>query len=78
MSYKIKTIINGEKHTLNKVGPPIYQKHEIRSYVASEFRDVMKSMKDIEEIEYFKGNKSLFKYNYDKNYDPLNEILSMK
>ncbi len=57
--------------------PDGLKKSKIRNYVAYNFKDVMNDFKDIEEIKFFKGNKILFKYNYDKNYDPFNEIISL-
>ena len=84
MAYKIKTIINGKKHDLININefvdvfleePYGFKKSIIRNYVACNFKDVMNNFKDIKEIKIFKGNTILFKYNYDKYYDPINEII---
>ena len=52
MSYYIQVVINGKEDRLNKVGPPTFlmaetsdfvRKSMLKSYVCSNFRDIMNS-----------------------------------
>ncbi len=73
MNYTIVAIVKGEKFTITNVGEPgeafeeesdIIRKTVLRGYVASIYSDKITSLEDIEEIQYKKGRKLLFKYKY--------------
>ena len=72
MSYKIEATIKGEKYVLNKVGPPTYlekepemlQKTMWKGYISQNFRDIMTSLDDLQEVKYLKGNKILIQFKY--------------
>ena len=73
MSYYIKVVINGKEDRLNKVAPPTFlmaetydfvRKSMLKSYVCSNFRDIMNSSTDLQKAEYMKGKKVLLSYTY--------------
>ena len=81
-NYKIITIINGKKHTLNKVGPPapffdeITDKNMTRSYVFNQFKDIIKDKNDVEEIKYYQGRKVIKNYKYPKGWSSTDELMN--